>query len=82
MKNITNHYNKEIKRLEKVIYQKKVENKNLILSQQNLKANMKITQNWLSTFSSKYEKQKSMLTVLENELIGKKKRLAMVEQNY
>ena len=33
MKNITNHYNKEIKRLEKVIYMKKAENKNLIMSQ-------------------------------------------------
>lgn len=82
IKRICNHYNKEIKRLEKIIYQKKTENKTLELNHKNLKADMKITQNRLSAFSSKFEKEKNILTVLENELIGKKKRLALVEQNY
>jgi len=41
---------------------------------------MKITQNRLSAFSSKFDKSKKILTTLVNDLISKKKRLALVEQ--
>ena len=43
---------------------------------------MKITQNKLSAYTSNFEKQKKLITTLQNNLITKKKRLAVVENNF
>lgn len=73
---------KEMKKLEKTIYEKKKENKELKTVETNLKAEIKILQNKLSAYSSELNNNKKTIVNLEQELSHKRKRLALVEDNY
>ena len=82
VKRSSNYFEGDIKKFEKVIFLKKNDNKRLLGEERNLKADMKITQNRLSAYSSKFEKKKKIIVILQNELILKQKRLSLVENNY
>ena len=82
VKRSSNYFENDIKKFEKIIFMKKNDNKTLLIQERSLKADMKITQNRLSAYSSKFEKNKKIIVILQNELIKKQKRLSLVENNY